>query len=171
MEIQLSKCKLRPWHINDANTLVLQANNINVSKNLRDLFPHPYTFNDARFFITHLAGSKKNLVLAIEVEGEAVGSIGIQMQNDIYRKNGELGYWLGETYWGRGIATEAVEAVVKYGFDHFDLNRIYACVFEQNAASMRVLEKCGFIKEAIHQKAVIKNDSILDEHIYIRFRV
>jgi len=170
MEIQLSKCKLRPWRIEDADSLVSNANNQNIAKNLRDIFPYPYTFNDARFFIIHIANSKKKLTLAIEVEGKAVGSVGIHPQNDVYRKSGELGYWLGETYWGRGIVSEATNAIVHNAFENLDLNRIYACVFVQNAASMRVLEKCGFVREAIHQKAVIKNGVIMDEYIYVCFR-
>ena len=168
MEIVLSKCRLRPWHITDAPSLVLNANNKKVIENLRDVFPHPYSQNDARFFITHLANSTSSLIIAIVVDGDAVGSIGIHPQADIYRKSAELGYWLGEKYWGKGIASEAANAMVQYAFNHFDINRIYACVFERNKASMRVLEKCGFVCEAIHHKAVIKDNLIMDEYIFAR---
>jgi RimJ/RimL family protein N-acetyltransferase len=169
MEIALIKCKLRPWHITDAPSLVLNANNERVIENLRDVFPNPYSQNDARFFITHLANNTNSLIMAIVVDGSAVGSIGIHRQVDIYRKSAELGYWLGEEYWGKGIASEAANAMVQYAFNHFDINRIYASVFERNKASMRVLEKCGFVCEAVHHKAVIKGNVIMDEYIFARF--
>jgi [ribosomal protein S5]-alanine N-acetyltransferase len=169
MILELSKCKLRPWHITDAPSLVLNANNKNVIENLRDVFPYPYTNNDARFFITHIANSTNNLIMAIDVEGDAVGSIGIHPQADIYRKNAELGYWLGEKYWGKGIASEAVNAIVEYAFKHFDIHKIFANVFERNKASMKVLEKCGFTCEAIHRQAIVKGDAFMDEYMYVRF--
>jgi RimJ/RimL family protein N-acetyltransferase len=142
--------------MDDVRSLCIYANNSKVSENLRDIFPFPYAYKDAEFFIKNIASATKNLILAIEVDGVAAGSIGILPQADVYRKNAELGYWLGEPFWGRGIATEAVTAMVTYSFQHFDLHRIFASVFERNLASIRVLEKCGFVREAIHYKAVVK---------------
>jgi len=168
MEIPLSKSTLRSWRIEDASTLAFNANNPRIAENLRDGFPHPYKLSDAKFWITHMANVSNALILAIVIDEEAVGTVGIHLQNDVYRKNAELGYWLGERYWNQGIMTEVVQSVVKYSFEHFDIHRIYSGVFEFNAGSMRVLEKCGFIHEAIHRKAVIKNNQIMDEYLYSR---
>lgn len=168
MELILNKCILRKFSLKDAQSLVLQANNKNIADYLRDIFPHPYTTKDACFYIENIANDLHSLIMAIEVEGKAVGSIGILPKTDVYRKSAELGYWLGEQYWGRGIVTEAVKAITEYGFKNYNLHRIYAVVFENNAASMRVLEKAGFTSEAVHRKAVIKNGIIMDEHVYAK---
>lgn len=168
MEIKCSKSVLRPWRIEDSQSLCQYANNSRVSENLRDIFPFPYNIKDAEFFINNIASATNNLILAIEVEGKAVGSIGILPQTDIYRKNAELGYWLGEPFWGRGITTEAVMAIVDYSFQYFDIQRIYATVFERNLASIRVLEKCGFTREAVHSKAVVKGGVVMDEYLYVK---
>jgi [ribosomal protein S5]-alanine N-acetyltransferase len=171
MKIPLAKSLLRPVKITDAASLALHANNMRVAENLRDVFPHPYTLKDARTFIINIASDTRNLIMALEINGEAAGVIGIHPQTDIYRKSAELGYWLGEKYWGRGIITEAVNALVNYAFEHIDINRIYANVFEKNIASMKVLEKCGFICEAVQKKAVVKNNIIMDEHVYARLLI
>lgn len=168
MEIRCTKSVLRPWRIEDVRSLCLHANNSMVSRNLRDVFPFPYTDKDAEFFITNIAAATNNLILAIEVDGAAVGSIGILPQTDVYRKNAELGYWLGQSYWGRGIMTEAVDAIVRYAFQHFDIHRIYASVFERNLASIRVLEKCGFSRETIHYQAILKDGVVMDEYLYVK---
>lgn len=168
MELVLNKCILRKFDLNDAQSLARNANNSNIADYLRNIFPHPYTEADARFFIKNVAADTQNFILAIDIGGEAVGSIGIHPKTDVYSKSAELGYWLGEKYWGQGIATEAVMAVTAYGFKYYNLHRIYADVFEINVASMRVLEKAGFTREAIHRKAVIKNNVIMDEYVYAK---
>jgi [ribosomal protein S5]-alanine N-acetyltransferase len=168
MNVSLSKSILQPWRIEDAPSLALHANNPRIAKNLRDGFPHPYKVDDARYWITHIANTPNALILAIVIDKEAVGSVGIHFQNDVYRKNAELGYWLSEKYWKQGIMTEAVQFMVQHSFQNFDIHRIYSGVFETNIGSMRVLEKCGFTREAIHRKAVIKNDIIMDEYLYSR---
>jgi len=168
MEIQCTKSLLRPWRIDDALSLCKYANNSKVSDNLRDIFPFPYTLKDAEFFITNIAANNNNLILAFEIDGHACGAIGIYPQAD--SKGAELGYWLGEQYWGNGIATEAVSTIVEYSFNTQTLGRIYASVFERNKASMRVLEKCGFEKEAIHLNAIIKNNVFVNEHVYARYK-
>ncbi|HEX2934854.1 MAG TPA: GNAT family protein [Bacteroidales bacterium] len=168
MELLLNTCILRKFSLKDAQSLAQQANNKNIADYLRDIFPHPYTTKDAYFYIEHAANDLRNLILAIDVDGKAVGSIGIHPQTDVYRKNAELGYWLGEQYWGRGIVTEAVKAITEYGFKNYSLHRIYADVFENNAGSARVLEKAGFTREAVHRKAVIKNGVIMDEYVYAK---
>ena len=161
MELKCKHSLLRPWRLEDAGSLCVHANNSKVSENLRDVFPFPYTLLDAEYFIKNIASSTTNLILAIEIDGEAVGSIGILPQTDVYQKSAELGYWLGEKYWRKGIASEAVATIVAYAFNIYDINRIYASVFERNTASMRVLEKCGFAREAILHKAVVKNEVIM----------
>ena len=105
--------------------------------------------------------------MAITVDDGVVGGIGIVQQSDIYQLNAEIGYWLGEPYWNTGIMTEAVRAMVDYTFANFKVLRIYAGVFDYNIASMRVLEKAGFHKEAIHEKAFFKNGKVLDEHLFV----
>lgn len=168
MELVLNKCILRKFSLKDAQSLTIQANNKNIADCLRDIFPHPYTTKDACFYIENVANDLRNLILAIDVEGRAVGSIGIHPKTDVYQKNAELGYWLGEQYWGRGIMTEAVKAITEYGFKNYNLHRIYADVFENNTGSMRVLEKAGFAREAVLRKAVIKNGVIMDEYVYAK---
>jgi [ribosomal protein S5]-alanine N-acetyltransferase len=154
--------------LEDAESLCTHANNSKVSENLRDVFSFPYTVEDAEFFIKNIASSKTNFILAIDIDGNAVGSIGIHPQADVHRKNAEIGYWLGEHFWGRGIVTEAVNTMVDFTFKNLDIHRVYASVFERNLASIRVLEKCGFIREAVHYKAIIKKDVIMDEFIYVK---
>ena len=105
---------------------------------------------------------------AIEVKGKAVGGIGILLKDDIYKKNVEIGYWLGEEYWGQGIISSAITEIVDYTFRNFDVFRIYAGVFEYNLASMRVLEKAGFHKETIQIKSLLKEGELFDEHIFVK---
>lgn len=170
MELQLETCLLRYWEAGDEQSLVENANNYNVSKNLKDTFPFPYTLNDAHDWIQFniLKNTKTNF--AIVVDGQAIGGIGLQEKEDIFRRNMELGYWLGESYWGRGIITEAVIAVTSYGFNNFDVERIYASVFESNPASMKVLEKAGYVLEAVLKRSVYKHGQVLDDYIWAKYR-
>jgi RimJ/RimL family protein N-acetyltransferase len=171
MEIHLSKSILRPWRESDIPALTKYANNLLIAQNLRDIFPYPYTSYDAEFFISQIANSdNRQLTFAIELNGEAVGSIGAHLMNDVYRKNAEIGYWLGQPYWNRGIITEALQALVTHIFNNYDICRLFANVFYTNTASIKVLEKCNFTKEATHRKAVIKNGKVMDELVYVRFR-
>jgi RimJ/RimL family protein N-acetyltransferase len=157
---------LRSWKETDAASLVRHANNERIAMNLRDGFPHPYTMEDARSWIKMVKENKKDPIFAIEIEGEACGGIGLHGGQDVYRFNAEIGYWLSEQYWGKGIVSEAVRIVIRYGFDHYPWTRIYAGVFSNNPASMKVLEKAGFLREAIFKKSVKKRGSYLDEHVY-----
>jgi ribosomal-protein-alanine N-acetyltransferase len=170
MEITLSTCTLRPWQPGDEPSLVHHANNRNIWKNLRDLFPHPYTFDDAVRWIE--TGSKRDgtLNFAIVVDGSAVGGIGLVFDDDAVAHTAEIGYWLGEEFWGRGIATEAVRAVTQFGITHCGLDRVYAGVFEWNYASMRVLEKAGYRLESRNRKSVVKDGSVIDEIVYASVR-
>ncbi|MFZ5941596.1 MAG: GNAT family N-acetyltransferase [Bacteroidota bacterium] len=157
---------LRPFRPGDAPDIAKHANNSRIAANLRDVFPHPYSLKDAKAFISFVAAEPNNLVLAIEVDGEACGAIGLHGMTDIYRFNAEIGYWLSEKYWGRGIMSKAVTEMVRTGFTKFHWTRIWAGVFYFNTASARVLEKCGFRREAVHRGAVTKNGNTFDEFIY-----
>jgi len=140
-------------------------------RNLRDAFPHPYTLANAEHWIRSANPATPVTNFAIVVDGTAVGGIGLVLKDDVFRRSAEIGYWLGEEYWGRGIVTEAVRAVTDYAFATFDLCRVYAGVFEWNSASMRVLEKAGYEFECRMRKSVIKDGEIIDELIYAMVRV
>ena len=165
-QIPLRQALLRPWKPDDAEALVRHANNPRIASNLRDGFPYPYTLPDAKKWLAMAGDNTRDLILAIEVEGEAAGGIGLHILKDVYRCNGEIGYWLSQKHWGKGIMSEAVAAMVEYAFTSTRLLRVYACIFENNPASMRVLAKNGFIPEAIHRKAVMKEGQLMDEHLY-----
>ena len=167
MEIIFEEIKLRPWSFNDAEELAIIANNSNISYNLRDGFPHPYSLNDAYNWLNSvLPVNDPPRFFAVIYENRLCGSIGIVTKEDIYRKNVEIGYFLSEEYWGKGIMTKAVKAVTSYAFAKFDIVRVYAEPFSDNPASRRVLEKAGFICEAIFKKNVIKNGVVKDSCIY-----
>ncbi len=164
---------LRRWNLNDADELVLLANNYNIAKFLTDVFPHPYTLTHAKEWVHFQIStdSQQGTSFAIDVEGKVAGSIAIVPQTDILRINAEIGYWLSEDYWGKGIVSEAVGLMVGYTFANFtEINRIFAGVLAHNVASMRVLEKNGFRLEAILKEAAIKNDIIEDDYLYALLR-
>lgn len=160
------KYTLRKWKESDINSLVSYANNWGVAKNLTDKFPHPYNKEDGLAFISRVTKDSSTLIYAIDIEGEAVGAIGIHPQDDIHRNNAELGYWLAEPFWGKGIMTAAIKEIIQYGFDTFNINRIFARPFGSNIASQRVLEKAGFFLEASFEKTIIKDGKLEDELIY-----
>ncbi|MFB3816204.1 MAG: GNAT family N-acetyltransferase [Candidatus Methylomirabilales bacterium] len=166
MELRLSRCLLRPWRDGDQEALVRHANNRNVWINLRDRFPHPYTRSDAEAWLRLMAQLPPGTQFAVEVEGEAGGGIGLDLQPDVHRRSAEIGYWLGEQFWGRGIMTEAVVAVTAHAFASFDLCRVHACVFAWNPASSRVLEKAGYQLEGRLRKSVTKAGQTIDQLIY-----
>lgn len=136
--------KLRKWNSNDLDSLVEYADNWEIAKNLTDKYPHPYTRVAGEQFIK-FASSSSNHIYAIDINGVACGGIGLHPQEDIHRKNAELGYWLAEPFWGKGIMTEAVKLMIDYGFKNIDIDRIYAIPFGSNIGSQKVLEKLGFI--------------------------
>jgi RimJ/RimL family protein N-acetyltransferase len=145
---------------------VKYANNYNVSKYMTNRFAHPYTHETGIDFIKMAMQDKPVRIFAIEVNGEAAGGIGIHPQGDIYGKNAEIGYWLAEPYWGKGIVTGALKEIVEYAFDTFDVIRLFARPFSNNAGSQKVLEKAGFELEARLKKTIFKNGEFLDELIY-----
>lgn len=162
---------LRPWTIDDAATLTAYFNNINIWNNLRDYIPNPYLPEEADKFIKNQADVFPVLNFAILDEGEIVGGIGIILQEDVYKMNVELGYWIAEPFWGKGIATIAVGLMAQYVFDTFAINRIVAEVFDYNKASMRVLEKNGFYLESVRRKGILKNDLLTDDFVWVKQKV
>jgi RimJ/RimL family protein N-acetyltransferase len=170
VHIQLTKSLLREWRRGDEPSLVRHANNRNVWINLRDTFPHPYTPADARSWIRLATTQGLNHVFAIDVDGFAVGAIGLRPGDDVHRFSAEIGYWLGEEYWNRGIATEAVIAVVDYAFASLGMVRLHAEVFEWNHASMRVLEKAGFTREGVLRQSAMKDRQLVDQVVYAKVK-
>ena len=158
--------KIRKWRLSDLENLVQYANNEKISNYLADAFPFPYTKEFGLEFIKRVSKENPTRVFTITSENEAIGSIGIFPDKDIYRKNGAIAYWVAEPYWGKGIATSAINQILKYGFDKLGLTRIYAKPFGSNISSQCVLEKSGFELEAIIPNAVFKNSLYLDEKIY-----
>lgn len=162
----MNKCKLRPWHISDLENLVKYANNWNIAKNMTDKFPYPYTQSDGKKFIEFATKNDPIHIFAIDIDGEPVGGIGIHPQDDIHRKNAELGYWLAQPFWGQGIISDAIKLAIDFAFTSFEIDRVYARPFGTNRASQRVLEKNDFVLEGKFEKVLIKNDEYLDELIY-----
>ncbi len=163
---QLTNCRLRPWREGDEDTLSYYASNRLIWNNVRDFFPYPYTPRDAQSWVRSNKSYQQPNNFAIEIDGKAVGNIGFTVKDDIYRYNAEIGYWLGEPFWGRGIMSEAVPILTQYIFENFQVNRVFACVLEGNRGSMRVLESAGFYPEAVLRQAAVKNNQYLDEHIF-----
>jgi ribosomal-protein-alanine N-acetyltransferase len=157
---------LRPWHLDDVNDLVDLANNKNIAQFMADVFPHPYTIENGKTFIAFATSNPHSIIFAIIIDGKPVGSIGLHLQTDILRKNAEIGYWLGEQHWGKGIITQAIPQMIDYGFNNMDIVRIFARIMGNNKASQKVVEKCGFILEGKYEKTIFKNNELLDELIY-----
>lgn len=159
---------LEKWQPRYISHLAKQANNQKVAAKLRDVFPFPYTIEDARWYVNDCIEKegKNQLCRAIVVNGEAVGSIGVFIQSDVGRKTAELGYWLAEPFWNQGIITRAIQEICKETWNKFDVVRIYATPFENNKGSQRVLEKAGFQLEGIMRKAIYKQGEVLDSYMY-----
>lgn len=169
MVLQGATCAVRRWRARDAASLVRYANNINVARYLRDRFPHPYTAADARAFLA-MATSRdaQGTTFAIDIGGEAVGGVGILAGSDIERFSAEIGYWLGEPFWGRGVATETVTLVTADAFARLNLLRLFALPAAPNTASARVLEKAGYQREAVLRSAAVKFGQPQDQFLYAR---
>lgn len=153
-----------------AEDIVHHANNINVAAFLRDGFHNPYTLSDAMEYIQNCVeyDESRQICRAIAVEGKVVGTVAVYLDTDVYRKTAEVGYWLGEEYWGHGIMTTAVRAICDYAFDCYDLVRIHAETYVSNIGSRRVLEKAGFELEGIMRKNIYKFGQVIDSCIYAR---
>jgi ribosomal-protein-alanine N-acetyltransferase len=164
--LQLTTCDVRSWQTSDVESLVVHANNRKIWRNLRDAFPYPYTRRDARDFIRAIRHREPETTFAIAVKGDAVGSIGFVMHGDVERVSAEIGYWLGEPLWGRGIITDALKGVTDYAIATHGLTRIYALPFAWNAPSCRVLEKAGYVLEARLRCSAIKDGQLTDQLQY-----
>jgi ribosomal-protein-alanine N-acetyltransferase len=168
--LEIPGATLRPWRADDAVSLARHAHNRRVWANLRDRFPSPYTLDDAEAWLRHCARTAPVTDVAIDVAGEAVGGIGIVLQSDVERVDAEIGYWLGELHWGRGLMSAAVTAFVPWAFVKFNLARIHANVFAFNIASARVLEKAGFQLEGRLRQSAFKDGRLIDQLLYARVR-
>ncbi|AUB58593.1 GNAT family N-acetyltransferase [Methanobacterium sp. MZ-A1] len=166
MRIECDRCVLREWNPGDVESLVENANNYSIASHMRDQFPSPYTLEDGKSWIKVTSYPGKNFFLAITLEDVAVGGIGLTLGEDIERISAEVGYWLGEKYWGKGITSSAIKGIVEYGFNNLGLERIFAKPFEHNTASRKVLEKNGFKLEGIMEKSCIKNGKICNQVLY-----
>lgn len=166
------ECQLRPWRLSDAADLAATIGNKKVQDNLRDGIPFPYTEEDARAFIRQMLDADPNAVyaFAVTVEDRVIGSIGVYRQGNVHRRTAELGYYVAEPFWGKGLATSAVAQVCRHIFEQTDILRIYAEPFAYNTASCRVLEKCGFAFEGTLRCNAVKNGRILDMKMYARIR-
>ena len=163
--------RLRPWQTNDLEPLVKLANNKRIYDHVRDLFPHPYTIDDGKHWLSVNVGVTPVINFVIEVDGQFAGSVGMVPQTDVYRCNMEIGYWLGEPFWEKGIASRAVELIVNLIWHQYpEVHRIYANTYEQNEASKKVLLKNAFELECVHKKGVIKNGQLIDEYVWVKFR-
>lgn len=170
MRLDLGGCEIRDYVRSDFASLARNANNPRIAQTLRDRFPHPYTEAHARDWVESVRAQDPPTCFAIATGPEVIGGIGLQLQRDVHCRAAELGYWIAEPHWGRGIATRAVQAFTAEAFERYDLLRVYAMVFETNPASARVLEKAGFRCEGRLRMSAVKLGRILDQLLYSRLR-
>ena len=166
MRLSLKTCEVRTWDLSDVDAVARHANNRKVWINLRDAFPHPYTKQHARDFIRTMRQRTPETTFAIVVDGECAGSAGFVLHPDVERVSAEIGYWLAEPFWGRGIASEALAAVTRHAIEAHGLTRVYALPFAWNAGSCRVLEKAGYVLEARLRRSAIKDGRVTDQLQY-----
>jgi ribosomal-protein-alanine N-acetyltransferase len=166
MHLPCGPCVVRSWQSSDLDSLVRHADNPRISDNLRDRFPSPYTRVEGEKWLAQASQLMPETNFAIESGGAVVGGIGILLGQDIERVSAEIGYWLGESVWGRGIATAAVVGLSRYALATFDLTRLFALPFADNLASRRVLEKSGYHLEGILRRSAIKNGQVRDQALY-----
>jgi [ribosomal protein S5]-alanine N-acetyltransferase len=166
MNIELKNCSVRSYRITDIESITENANNRGISKNMRDGFPYPYSLENGRTFIDNSMRLNPETNFAICVDDKAVGGIGFVLHSDIERISAEIGYWLGEPYWGKGIVSDALAAVTEYAIKTHDLRRVFAVPFAYNKASARVLEKAGFILEGTMRNSAIKDGQVIDQFLY-----
>ena len=166
MDLSDNDIKLRPLRDEDQAALAGLANNKKIADNLRDVFPHPYTIENAIFFIGLTKQENPQLTFGIEYQGNLCGVAGLLKHSDIYRNTAEIGYWIGEPYWDKGIATRAVKLLTAYGLYQLNFARLQTGIFEHNTSSMKVLEKCGYKMEGIFEKSLTKHGKVYNEHRY-----
>ena len=170
LRVRTPRSTVRDWRRADREALLLYADNRNVWRNLTHEFPHPYSAADADAWLARVDAMLEPTHWAIEHEGEAVGGIGVRLREGVYAKTAEIGYWLGEPFWGRGLMSEVVAAVAPYAMQRYGLVRLEAPVFAWNPASMRVLEKSGFVREGVLRKSAFKDGHVIDTVVYSRVK-
>lgn len=170
MLLDLGDVHIRSWRRSDLDSLLRYANNPKIAANLRDQFPHPYTRRDGIEYLSYVREMEPEMAFAIEYDGEPIGGVGFKLGTDIARLSVEMGYWLGEPFWSRGLGTRAVQASSDWAFGAYKVVRIFATVFAHNVASMRVLEKSGFTCEGVMRRSAIKDGAILDQMMYAKLR-
>jgi RimJ/RimL family protein N-acetyltransferase len=170
MQLQLDTCAVRSWRASDDESVAEHANNRKIWINLRDAFPNPYTLADARQFIRLAMEMDPETYFAIAVGDRAIGSIGFRLRKDVERCSAEIGCWVAEGHWGRGIGTDALRGVTEFALDAHRLNRMYAVPYEWNVASCRILEKSGYVLEGRMRKSAIKDGKVIDQFLYAYVR-
>ena len=170
MQLVLEACAVRSLRDADAEALARHANNRLVWLQLRDRFPHPYTVENAREYIAFIGSQSPATTFAVTVADAPVGAIGVMLREDVERCSAEVGYWLGEPYWGRGIATTALVGFTRFAFVAYALERLYAVPFASNLASCRVLEKAGYTLEGRMRRSAIKDGTLQDQLLYAALR-
>lgn len=168
MNLDCGVCLVRDFRPGDTASIVRYANNRNVWRNLTDAFPHPYTDADVDRWLAFIASQPEPTHWTIDVDGEAIGGIGVSLRDGMLAHTAEFGYWIGEPFWGRGIGSAAAAAVSAYAFERFALRRLEAMVFAWNPVSMRILEKCGFEREGVMWASALKDGQIVDRVMYAR---
>jgi len=168
MDLKTERCLIRHFRVSDLEALVKNANDPLVAAQLRDRFPHPYAESTACEFLSAVADAEHCESFAIEFDGQVIGGVGVHPGVDVARASAEIGYWLGRDYWGRGFATEVVRDLADHLLGNALFCRLSAHTFEGNAASQRVLEKCGFVCEGTLKKAVLKNGRLYDAVLFGR---
>lgn len=167
--IRKNNYRLRPWETDDFLSLAEHFNNIHIWNQIRDL-PFPYGPEDAKAFIAFAQSRTDGWDFALEIDGRAVGNISFASQPNVERFNAEVGYWIAEPFWNRGIVSDALHTAAEWIFSHTPVIRLYAHVYELNPASRRVLEKAGFRSFGKMEKAVFKNGQFLDVYAYERLK-
>ena len=163
---QIEHYIIRDWQMDDVASIVKYANNRKIWQNLRDGFPNPYSTHDAELFVTQVNEANPRTAFAIASEFEAIGSIGLMLGKDVHRFTAEMGYWLAEPFWGKGIMTQAVRFLTAWAFRSLKLHRISAEPYSTNLASHRVLEKAEFSCEGVLRSSVFKDGKVLDQFLY-----
>jgi RimJ/RimL family protein N-acetyltransferase len=166
MHLDCGPCVVRSWRAEDLDALLRHADNPKVAANMRDRFPHPYTREAGAGWLAIALTMRPETAFVIEHGGELVGGIGVHLNQDVERVSAEVGYWLGEAVWGRGLATAALAGFSRYAFEAFDLTRLYALPFAHNAASRRVLEKAGYRLVGVLRRSAVKLGEVVDQALY-----
>ncbi len=171
MRIEIGDYQIRSYRRADAEAIVRHADNPRIAANMTDAFPHPYTADHAQEWLDLVLDQERETLFALADERELIGSIGLHLAKGVFRHTAEIGYWVAEELWGRGIVSAAVVALTDHGFAAFDdIERIQAHVFSSNPASARVLEKAGYDLEGRLRSSVFKNGELLDQWMYAKVR-